>query len=406
MNKLLLSMLCIACAPLAAQAQPGLPIAHQFVIRVENVQDLVDVLEQHNLVVIDGYAPQGLFLVGPNPILPEPDDDEVEHELELDDRLLLSEQNRQNYSEDGHTQSFFVRTASSEFPKQAAFTHIGLKPDSPQFNCQGVTVAILDTGVSSHAMYSASLRNDGANFVDENPESNEFASGVDTNGNGRVDELFGHGTFMAGLIEQIAPGCQLLPVRVLDSDGVGNTYSIAAGIMYAIDHGADVINLSLSSPVFSLPIQDAVNQALNAGIAVVACVGNDNSMIPQYPAAYPGVIAVTACDIFDRRLPTSDFGPYIKFSAPGSKIVSTFPGDQFVRSSGTSASAAIVSGSIARMHSRLAAAPPSASAMALYKSSRRIDGLNRAHIGLIGRSLRVGSTATPISPYELDTAGR
>lgn len=398
MKTFLLLMSVAACTAFPALAQPGLLISHEFVIRVESTHDLHDILEEHNLVVIEEYAPQGLYLVGPGLSLPDRGDDETESELHSDNRVLFSEQNRQNYSEDGHTQSFFVRTASSEFPNQSAFSHIGLKYSPPQWNGQGVTVAILDTGVSAHSMLSTSLRGDGANFVDDNPGSDDFAARLDTNANGRVDELFGHGTFMAGLIHHIAPGCQILPVRVLDSDGVGNTFSVAAGILYAIDHGANIINLSLSSPVYSLPIRDAVDQALSAGIVVVACVGNGGSMIPQFPAAYPGVVAVAACDAQDRRMSTSDFGPYIKFSAPGDKIVSTFPDNQFARSSGTSASAALVTGSIARTHSRLHAAPAGFAADVLFNNSARIDSLNRSHIGLLGRSLRLGSTAIPIAP--------
>ena len=379
-----------------ALAQSGALITHQFVVRIESVQDLQGVLEDHNLVVVGSYPPRGLYLVAPHPLLPPPEDDQLASSLVLDSRLILSEQNRENCAEEGNTQSFFVGIAPLDFSSQPTFDHIGLNIAPATWTGQGITIAILDTGVAPHFEYWSSLRTDGASFVDNNSPTSDFGSGLDTNRNGQIDELVGHGTFMAGLIMHVAPGCQILPVRVLDSDGVGSSFAVAAGIYYAVDHGAKVINLSLSSPTDTLTVREAVHEALAAGISIVASVGNNNSIARQYPAANAGVIAVTATDVSDRRLATSDFGPYIKFCAPGENVVSTYPGNLYATASGTSVSTALVAGAITRMHSRFPTAPTAFAALAVSNSSVRIDTLNRPFMGMLGKSLRVGTAVVRI----------
>jgi len=92
----------------------------------------------------------------------------------------------------------------------------------------------------------------------------------------------------------VAWDASVLPVKVLDEDGVGTDASVAAGITWAADHGATVINLSLGGPQPSDVLRQAVDYALARDVVVVAAAGNDGHRTPSYPAAYPGVVAVGA----------------------------------------------------------------------------------------------------------------
>ncbi|MGW0760246.1 type VII secretion-associated serine protease mycosin [Streptomyces sp. NPDC002814] len=225
----------------------------------------------------------------------------------------------------------------------------------------GVTVAVLDTGVES-----------------DHPDlAGNVLQGKDMIGFGadRGDRAWArHGTAMAGIIAGhghgagngdgvmgIAPEAKILPVRVILEDGdsarakARNTRgnALAEGIRWAADHGADVINLSLgddSKSAHPEPAEDeAVQYALKKGSVVVASAGNggDKGDHISYPAAYPGVIAVTAVDRYGTRAAFSTRRWYATVSAPGVDIVIADPDRKYYEGWGTSAAAAFVSGAVA-----------------------------------------------------------
>jgi hypothetical protein len=142
----------------------------------------------------------------------------------------------------------------------------------------------------------------------------------------------------------------IMPVKVLNSSGVGPDSVISQGIIYAADRGVRIINMSFGSSTTSRVLASAVQYASNKGVLLVAAAGNtrrvDNAVI--YPAAYPEVIAVSATDEADRVPDFSQRHPYVELSAPGVRIVSTFWRDSgygsYVSSSGTSDAAPHVSG--------------------------------------------------------------
>ncbi|HET6615299.1 MAG TPA: Ig-like domain-containing protein, partial [Dehalococcoidia bacterium] len=155
-------------------------------------------------------------------------------------------------------------------------------------------------------------------------------SGSATNVSPRDDE--GHGTFVSGIVGAesnngagaagVCWGCKIMPVKVLGSTGTGSTAAVAAGIDWAVDHGADVINLSLSSSSSTQTMLDAVNYAWNNGVVVVAASGNANSSV-AYPAKYANVIAVGATDSNGARATFSNYGPELDVVAPGDTVLST-----------------------------------------------------------------------------------
>jgi hypothetical protein len=137
---------------------------------------------------------------------------------------------------------------------------------------------------------------------------------------------------------------QVLPVKVLDADGLGQDSDIIAGILWAVDHNASVILMAFSKPGFSANLQDAIDYAWSRGVVLVAAAGNDASNTATFPAGDQSVIGVSATDQNDVLASTSNFGPSIFMAAPGVDIVSTYKNGGYVAWSGSSASAAFVAG--------------------------------------------------------------
>jgi thermitase len=196
---------------------------------------------------------------------------------------------------------------------------------------EGVIVAVLDTGVQSDHPDLQNKILAGTNIVDENAAP---------------DDDVGHGTHVAGIIgatvnngEGVAGVSwynKIMPVKVLDSSGAGSTYSVAQGIIWAVDNGAKVINMSLGNYAQADFLHDAIKYAYDHDVVMVAASGNDNTERPGYPAAYPEVFAVAATTSKKERADFSNYGDYIDVAAPGDSIASTYPGSQYAALSGTS----------------------------------------------------------------------
>ncbi|MGW6708704.1 type VII secretion-associated serine protease mycosin [Streptomyces sp. NPDC054956] len=236
----------------------------------------------------------------------------------------------------------------------------------------GITVAVLDTGVDSAHPDLAGQVLEGTDLV-----------GM---GAGRGDRTWArHGTAMAGIIAGhghgpdrrqgvlgVAPQAKILPIRVILEEGdPGRTKArdskggaLAEGIRWAADHGADVINLSLgddsSSAHHEAGEDEAVQYALAKGVVVVASAGNGGEQgdHASYPAAYPGVIAVTAVDRKGKKAAFSTRNWYATVSAPGVDIVIADPDRSYYEGWGTSAASAFVSGAVALVKSAHPALSP------------------------------------------------
>ena len=180
----------------------------------------------------------------------------------------------------------------------------------------GPRVAILDTGFADDSLRPAALsavRADKAHW--ERP---------DEDGDAELDPAAGHGTFIAGIIERLAPGCDLLIERVLSTYGDGDEVAIARRIDALVGQ-VDVFNLSFGGYAVQQMrvLRAAVRRAQTAGAIVVASAGNDATCRPSYPAALPGVIGVGAVGP-DGPAPFTNFGPWVRASAPGVDVVSSF----------------------------------------------------------------------------------
>ncbi|WP_030018074.1 type VII secretion-associated serine protease mycosin [Streptomyces monomycini] len=229
----------------------------------------------------------------------------------------------------------------------------------------GITVAVLDTGVDAdHPDLQGQVlpANDLVGFGASPGDSSWAEHGTAMSG---IIAGHGHGADRADGVVGVAPEAKILPVRVIleDSDPerqrarTERAGALADGIRWATDHGADVINLSLGDDSRSAhpePREDAAIQyALSKGVPVIASAGNggkDGDHV-SYPAAYPGVIAVTAVDQWGSRANFSTRRWYATVCAPGVGVVIANPDRKYYEGWGTSAASAFVSGAVALVRS-------------------------------------------------------
>ncbi len=183
-----------------------------------------------------------------------------------------------------------------------------------------VIIAVVDTGVDlSHPDLQENLVN-GYSTVKGTSSPNDD-NGHGTHVAGIVAALSNNSRGVAGL----APKCKVMPIKVLSAKGDGNDSDIAEGVVWAVDHGAKIINLSLGGSGAGRTLENAMLYAYNSNVLVIAAMGNNGKKVKTYPAAFKNIIAVGATDIKNKIAPFSNYGEWISVSAPGLKIHSTFP---------------------------------------------------------------------------------
>lgn len=202
----------------------------------------------------------------------------------------------------------------------------------------GILVAILDTGIDQ----------DHEDLVGKVVfEGNLTDSPTPT-------DVYGHGTHIAGIIAAhsnngvgiagVAPECQLINIKVADDRGRCDASRIAAGIIWAVDEGANVINVSIELRDPSPALEEAINYAWGQGVVVIAAAGNEGTQKPVYPAAYEHCLAVAATRQDNTLAPLSNYGDWVGAAAPGHNIFSTLPDDSYGYEDGTSFASAYASG--------------------------------------------------------------
>lgn len=206
---------------------------------------------------------------------------------------------------------------------------------------QGISVAIIDTGIDYH-----------------HPDLQaRYIGGFDTyNNNDDPYDDHGHGTHVAGIVASsinnqgligTAPNVNLLAIKALGADGTGYLSDVIEAIDWSVNNGAQIINLSLGTTYNSNLLRQKVDWAAGQGIVLVAAAGNTNGGSLLYPAAYDSVIAVSATNSNDQFASFSSIGA--ELAAPGVAITSTVPGGGYATWSGTSMAAPHVAGTVALM---------------------------------------------------------
>jgi len=239
----------------------------------------------------------------------------------------------------------------------------------------GSIVAVIDTGVQlSHPQLSGRLTEVRYDFIDDDREPSDTTSTTDSDGDGQLNEMVGHGTHVAGIVGLTAPEARIMPIRALNPDGWGDGFVLAEAIDYAAKNGADVINLSLGTSQESELVADVIENAaegeegLPGDTVVVVAAGNENADQLQYPAATgyePDVgkdyeesaLAVASVNQQRAKSSFSNYGAWVDIAAPGSEIYSAFPSSRYALWDGTSMATPFVAGQAALLHGEAQTAP-------------------------------------------------
>ncbi len=222
----------------------------------------------------------------------------------------------------------------------------------------GMKIVLIDTGADRyHADLVGKIMTTAYNpFLNSPHESSP--NGDDDDGDGQVDEGFGHGTFMAGIFARVAPDAKIYPFAALNDDGAGTAYQIAVALKAARKIHPDVVNLSFRLDTSHDVIAYYANQLVGDGAVVVAAGGNTAGGSATYPATLPSVLGVAAAKYCDGTMANFSAldGSLLSLAALGEQVIAAYPGaspggTQLAYAHGTSTAAAVVSAAVALVKS-------------------------------------------------------
>jgi subtilisin family serine protease len=359
------------------------------------------------LAVLDGH-PDILLLQAP----PGVDARTLVQLMAGDARLAWAELNHINeYPQDGSTDRIYGwGDDGSQATSQSSAGTLSLGAAHDKSRGAGAVVAVLDTGVQhAHPLLAGSLAPLGYDFVDDDLHPEDEANGLDEDGDGLVDEAWGHGTHVAGIVRLVAPEAAILPLRVLNSDGRGNNFRTAQAVAYATARGADAINLSLGTTEPSLLLREVVLAAARQGTLVVAAAGNLGADIPQYPAADACAIGVTAVNDQDRKASFASYGAWVGVAAPGVSVYSSVPVDGYAWWSGTSMATPFVAGQVALLRGLNPSLTLDEAGALIASTAASLDRNNPLYRGQLGAGridLAASLAAAPAGPSPFQGCAR
>ncbi len=253
-----------------------------------------------------------------------------------------------------------------------------------------VVIAVVDTGVAAVPDLAGALT-PGFDLVENDAETQD----LDSHGTRVATVIAARGNNGVGIAGHCWR-CRVMPVRV-SATGTTSPESVAAGIVYAVDHGARIVNVSLGHPGSHPAEAAAVDYATSRGAIVVAAAGNTGTDVPQYPGAYPDVLSIGATDDRDALYFWSSRGPWVKLTAPGCQMVTDarFPPGTLC---GTSFTPAAVSGVLGLMWSRKPSLTRDEAIAALLGTARRVPGVVYGRIDPVAAFARLGLFQPPASP--------
>ncbi len=377
----------------------------EILVKLFRTDVLPPLLAKYGLTTVSQFGARPIFRL--KAIDPLADAHLIVEALAIEPGVLIAQENIINASPEARKNRVFAIGTPADYAAQWAPATLRLPQVHALSTGAGVRIAVLDTGVDlTHPLLAGKLL-PGKDFVDGDALPEEI-------GTYNVDKGFGHGTHVAGIVATAAPGAMIMPLRVLDAQGQGNTWVLAEALLYAVDpdanaatdDGAHVINMSLGSPErtelldtiarlascailvapdplependFSDPgyIGDKDRCANSRGAVLVAAAGNDSSKRREFPAgegAY-GLIAVGASTESHRRAAFSNFGSWVHLVAPGDAITSSVPGGGYGTWSGTSMAAPWVSGTAALLISANPLLTPDEVVPRITRSTARLCG--------------------------------
>ncbi len=337
----------------------------------------------------------GAYLLG----LPADSDTmETVERMAADPRLLFAEPNyvaeapEADPAGDGRIRARAISSTDGSSEQYAA-SALNLSCAAALSLGQSTTVAVLDTGAQlDHPTLEANFEGvKRYDFVDDDRNPTERPVGLDADGDGDKDEMVGHGTHVAGIVDLVAPSAKIMPLRVLNTEGYGNAFTIAKAISFAKGEGADAINLSLGSRSRSRLLQDVIEDATKNGVVVAAAAGNSNTARPHYPAAAnggrssaDGLVAVTSVDRYQKKSEFANYGIWVDIAAPGTDIRSAFPTSLYADWSGTSMATPFVSGQAALIRTVYGSLDPAGIEKKLRDSARPLYLQDPVYGGMLG----------------------
>jgi thermitase len=328
------------------------------------------------------------------------------NQMTSDERLLYSEPNfvAETPEGDARHKAWGVST-DAPTSQDYAFTALNLSTAQRISQGKGTTVAVLDTGAQlDHPALQANFEGiKRYDFVDDDKNPSERPVGADTDGDGIQDGLLGHGTHVAGIVDFVAPKAKIMPIRVLDTEGYGDVFTIAQAISYAERNDANVINLSLGSSSRSKLLQQVIKGATAHGVLVAAAAGNSNSSMAHYPAAGNGVtasanglVAVTSVSMYSKKSDFANYGSWVDVAAPGEAIRSAFPVNSYAYWSGTSMATPFVSGEAALVHAVYGSLTPAGVEKRIRCSARSLLVTDPIYGAMLGKGeADVGASLAP-----------
>jgi len=365
------AMLCAGPGALAARTDTA--VAGEVLLKLGSTASLPALLARYDLELLSAFGKRPIYRlrIGAGRTVSD-----VIASLRLEPDVLIAEPNLIHGAPESRKNVVWAIGSPQDYAQQWAPVALRLDEAHRISIGTGVRVAVLDTGVDrTHPLLADRLIR-GYDFVDADDDPSEGGSDTDAG--------FGHGTHVAGLVATVAPGASIMPVRVLDAAGQGNTWVLAEALMYAVDpdgdpstdDGAHVINLSLGTTARTRILDsmaklatctlaaddsafdisdpgydDDVTRCANGrGVVIAAAAGNDGSdSVREYPAAenVHGLMAVTATDANARLARFANYGSWVRIAAPGEAITSSVPGGRFETWSGTSMATPLVAGTAA-----------------------------------------------------------
>jgi subtilisin family serine protease len=354
-------------------------LSREVVVMLRQGANISAVAAQYGATLLDQFGKRPIFRLQ---LAAGASRDAVIATMRADARIFFAEENEASETPEGRKAVVWAYGGSdAEMAAQWAPQAMALGPAHAISTGNGVRVAVLDSGLdmrhpslSSKLARRANGRVLGFDFVDFDSDPTE--------GGTPADAGWGHGTHVAGLVALSAPGAKIMPVRVLDAKGQGNTWVLAEALMWAVDpdgnpatdDGAHVVNISLGTIKATRLLNTAVELATCSddddneaeddysdpgfnddkdrcntqhGTVVMAAAGNGGSATEQqWPAAEAaeGQLSITATQQNGSLASFANFGDWVKLAAPGDRIVSTLPGGLFGTWSGTSMSTPLASG--------------------------------------------------------------
>lgn len=261
-----------------------------------------------------------------------------------------------------------------------AFTQIGWSPNLVSAPGKPSIVAVLDTGLAPLSPQWFKVIASG-NFVERGLGAYDQPGGSSS--------ALGHGTMVAGLVEQIDPKARFIIVRVADSDGNASVWSVLQGLDFAVRHGADIINISLGGQNGSPALDHAIAWAASQGVIVVAPIGNESRHYRDEPSAASPAVCVAGLDATNLKANFSNYSFQATTSAPAVGLASCYVDGRLGVWSGTSFASPLVAGSIALAKRWNAPLTPTNVRSLLLKSGDSLSAFDPQYSVYLGTRLNV-----------------